>query len=498
MGVLAIDAGTTGVTALLVAPDGSVSGRGYAEFSQHYPEPGWVEHEPGDIWQAALAASGQALAAAGGGPVSCLGITNQRETAVIWDRATLAAPRRAIVWQDRRTARICDALRARGHEPRISELTGLRLDPYFTGTKLTWLAEHEPVIWQGLADGSLAAGTVDSYLVARLTGGRRHVTDASNASRTLLFDITAGAWSAELCELLRVPGRALPEVVPSTGVAGHTDPAAFLGLSVPIAGIAGDQQAALFGQGCFAPGDAKCTYGTGSFVLANTGGMVARPGGGLLSTVAWMDGSGVLTYALEGSVFVTGAAVQWLRDGLGVISTAAEAEALAAAVPDSGGVVFVPALTGLGAPDWDPDARGLIAGITRGTTRAHLARATLEAIAFEVRDVFDLMITGGWRERSVLKADGGAAANDLLMQLQADQLQVPVARPVVHETTALGAGFLAGLATGVWSGPAELAASWQLDRRFEPGPRDDSGYARGRLAVGRAKGWAAGAAPAAP
>jgi len=498
MGVLAIDAGTTGVTALLVAPDGSVSGRGYAEFSQHYPEPGWVEHEPGDIWQAALAASGQALAAAGGGPVSCLGITNQRETAVIWDRATLAAPRRAIVWQDRRTARICDALRARGHEPRISELTGLRLDPYFTGTKLTWLAEHEPVIWQGLADGSLAAGTVDSYLVARLTGGRRHVTDASNASRTLLFDITAGAWSAELCELLRVPGRALPEVVPSTGVAGHTDPAAFLGLSVPIAGIAGDQQAALFGQGCFAPGDAKCTYGTGSFVLANTGGMVARPGGGLLSTVAWMDGSGVLTYALEGSVFVTGAAVQWLRDGLGVISTAAEAEALAAAVPDSGGVVFVPALTGLGAPDWDPDARGLIAGITRGTTRAHLARATLEAIAFEVRDVFDLMITGGWRERSVLKADGGAAANDLLMQLQADQLQVPVARPVVHETTALGAGFLAGLATGVWSGPAELAASWQLDRRFEPGPRDDSGYARWRLAVGRAKGWAAGAAPAAP
>jgi len=470
MGVLAIDAGTTGVTALLVAPDGSVSGRGYAEFSQHYPEPGWVEHEPGDIWQAALAASGQALAAAGGGPVSCLGITNQRETAVIWDRATLAAPRRAIVWQDRRTARICDALRARGHEPRISELTGLRLDPYFTGTKLTWLAEHEPVIWQGLADGSLAAGTVDSYLVARLTGGRRHVTDASNASRTLLFDITAGAWSAELCELLRVPGRALPEVVPSTGVAGHTDPAAFLGLSVPIAGIAGDQQAALFGQGCFAPGDAKCTYGTGSFVLANTGGMVARPGGGLLSTVAWMDGSGVLTYALEGSVFVTGAAVQWLRDGLGVISTAAEAEALAAAVPDSGGVVFVPALTGLGAPDWDPDARGLIAGITRGTTRAHLARATLEAIAFEVRDVFDLMITGGWRERSVLKADGGAAANDLLMQL----------------------------ATGVWSGPAELAASWQLDRRFEPGPRDDSGYARWRLAVGRAKGWAAGAAPAAP
>jgi glycerol kinase len=496
MSVLAIDAGTTGVTALLIAPDGSVSGRGYTEFGQHYPEPGWVEHEPEDIWQATLAASAQAVAAGGAGPVSCLGITNQRETAVIWDRATLAAPRRAIVWQDRRTARICDALRASGHEPRVSELTGLRFDPYFTGTKLTWLAEHEPAIWQGLADGSLAVGTVDSYLIARLTGGRRHVTDASNASRTLLFDITAGAWSAELCELLRVPERALPEVVPSTGVAGHTDPAAFPGLSVPIAGVAGDQQAALFGQGCFTPGDAKCTYGTGSFVLANTGDTVARPGGGLLSTVAWMDGSGTLTYALEGAVFVTGAAVQWLRDGLGVISAAAEAEALAATVPDSGGVVFVPALTGLGAPDWDPDARGLIAGITRGTTRAHLARATLEAIAFEVRDVFDLMVTGDWRERSVLKADGGAAANDLLMQLQADQLQVPVARPVVAETTALGAGFLAGLATGVWSGPAELAAIWQLDRRFEPGPRDDSGYARWRLAVGRAKGWATATAPA--
>jgi glycerol kinase len=499
MGVLAIDAGTTGVTALVVAPDGSVAGRGYAEFAQHYPQPGWVEHLPEDIWQAALTASAEALGRAGGnspggqtaaaGPVTCLGLTNQRETAVVWDRATLAAPRRAIVWQDRRTARICDALRVSGHEPRVSDLTGLRLDPYFTGTKLTWLAENEPAIAQGLVDGSLAAGTVDSYLIARLTSGRRHVTDASNASRTLLFDITAGAWSAELCELLRVPERALPEVVPSTGTAGQTDPGAFLGLSVPIAGIAGDQQAALFGQGCFAPGDAKCTYGTGSFVLANTGGTVARPGGGLLTTVAWMDGSGALTYALEGSVFVTGAAVQWLRDGLGLISTAAEAEALARTVPDSGGVVFVPALTGLGAPDWDPDARGLIAGITRGTTRAHLARATLEAIAFEVRDVFDLMVTGGWRERSVLKADGGAAANDLLMQLQADQLQVPVARPVVAETTALGAGFLAGLATGVWSGTAELAATWRLDRRFEPGPRDDAGYARWRRAVARAKGW---------
>jgi glycerol kinase len=501
MGVLAIDAGTTGVTALVVAPDAAVAGRGYAEFAQHYPEPGWVEHDPEDIWRATLAACRQALAAAGAqdsashtngaGPVTALGITNQRETAVIWDRASLAAPRRAIVWQDRRTAPICRALREAGHEERVSELTGLRLDPYFTGTKLTWLAEHEPATWQGLADGSLAAGTVDSYLIARLTGGRRHVTDASNASRTLLFDIGAGRWSGELCDLLRVPARALPEVVPSTGTAGRTDPGIFLGLDLPVAGIAGDQQAALFGQACFAPGDAKCTYGTGSFVLVNTGGSVARSAD-VLSTVGWMDASGALTYALEGSVFVTGAAVQWLRDGLGVLDAAGQSEALARTVPDSGGVVFVPALTGLGAPDWDPGARGAILGITRGTTRAHLARATLEAIAFEVRDVFDLMVTGDRRERCVLRADGGASCNGLLMQLQADQLQVPVERPQVAETTALGAAFLAGLATGVWSSQAELAATWRLGQRFDPGPRDEAGHARWREAVSRAKGWAPG------
>jgi glycerol kinase len=366
MSVLAIDAGTTGITALVISPDGTVAARGYTEFAQHYPRPGWVEHVPEEIWQATLAACRQALDGAAG--VTCLGITNQRETAVIWDRAGLAAPRPAIVWQDRRTARICEALRDAGHEGRVTELTGLRLDPYFTATKITWLAEEEPAIWAGLADGSLAAGTVDSYLIARLTGGRRHVTDASNASRTLLFDIGAGRWSAELCDLLRVPERALPEVVPSTGVVGRTDPATFGGLDLPIAGIAGDQQAALFGQACFAPGDAKCTYGTGSFVLANTGPSIASPAAGLVSTVAWMDGSGALTYAAEGSVFVTGAAVQWLRDGLGLIDNAAQSEYLAASVPDSGGVVFVPALTGLGAPHWDPDARGAMFGITRGTT----------------------------------------------------------------------------------------------------------------------------------
>jgi glycerol kinase len=492
MSVLAVDAGTTGVTALVILPDGTVGARGYTEFAQHYPRPGWVEHVPEEIWQATLAACRQALDGAGGGgswpAITCLGITNQRETAVIWDRADLSAPRPAIVWQDRRTARICDALRAAGHEARVTELTGLRLDPYFTGTKITWLADQEPAVWAGLADGSLAAGTVDSYLIARLTGGRRHVTDASNASRTLLFDIRAGRWSAELCELLRVPERALPEVVPSTGVTGRTDPAVFGGLDLPIAGIAGDQQAALFGQACFAPGEAKCTYGTGSFVLVNTGSSAARPAGGLVATVAWMDGSGALTYALEGSVFVTGAAVQWLRDGLGLIGDAAQSEELAASVPDSGGVVFVPALTGLGAPHWDPDARGAVFGITRGTSRAHLARATLEAIAFEVRDVYDAMIAE--RGGAALRVDGGGSANDLLMQMQADQLQVPVERSAVGETTALGAAFLAGLGTGVWSSPAEIAATWRLDRRFEPGRRDDAGYTRWLRAVDRSLGWA--------
>jgi glycerol kinase len=496
MSVLAIDAGTTGVTALVILPDGAVAARGYAEFAQHFPQPGWVEHVPEEIWQATLAACRQALGAAGAGqpggtaPVTCLGITNQRETAVIWDRADLTAPRPAIVWQDRRTARICDALRAAGHEARITELTGLRLDPYFTATKITWLAEEEPGVWAGLADGSLAAGTVDSYLIARLTGGRRHVSDASNASRTLLFDIGAGRWSPELCELLRVPERALPEVVPSTGVIGRTDPAVFGGLDLPIAGIAGDQQAALFGQACFAPGDSKCTYGTGSFVLANTGSSAVRTADGLVPTVAWMDGSGALTYALEGSVFVTGAAVQWLRDGLGLLDSAAQSEALAASVPDSGGVVFVPALTGLGAPYWDPDARGAVFGITRGTTRAHLARATLEAIAFEVRDACDAMAAGLGGPAPVLRVDGGGSANGLLMQMQADELQVMVERPQVGETTALGAAFLAGLGTGVWSSLDEVAATWRLDRRFEPGARDDTGYARWHRAVERSRGWA--------
>jgi glycerol kinase len=495
MSVLAIDAGTTGVTALIISADGAVAGRGYEEFRQYYPQPGWVEHLPEGIWQATLGACRQALD--GAQPPSCIGITNQRETAVIWDRATLVAPRRAIVWQDRRTAAICERLREQGHEARVTALTGLRLDPYFTGTKLTWLAENDPEVWAGVTGGSLAVGTVDSYLVARLTNGRHHVTDASNASRTLLFDIEAGQWSAELCQLLRVPPHALPEVVPSSGLVGHSDPAAFLGLSLPVAGIAGDQQAAMFGQARFSPGSAKCTYGTGSFVLCNTGTSIVRSQAGLLSTVAWMDASGALTYALEGSVFVTGAVVQWLRDGLGLLDNAAQSEALARSVPDSGGTVFVPALTGLGAPYWDPDARGAMFGLTRGTTRAHLVRAALEAIAFEVRDVADVMAAEAPSppEGEALRVDGGASTNDLLMQLQADQLQESVERPVVAETTALGAAFLAGLATGVWSSPAELAATWRLDRRFTPGARDEQAYARWREAVQRTRGWARQPAP---
>jgi glycerol kinase len=487
--ILAIDAGTTGVTALVVGEDARVLSRGYEEFPQHFPQPGWVEHEPEQIWQATLSAARQALDRSDE-PPTAIGITNQRETAVLWDRDTLAAPRRAIVWQDRRSAEICDALREAGHEDRVRELTGLRFDPYFTGTKLRWLAENDQRSWLGVTDGSLLIGTVDSYLVARLTTGARHVTDASNASRTLLFDIGGGEWSDELCELLGVPRSALPEVVPSYGEVGRSVPAAFLGLDLPIAGIAGDQQAALFGQACFAVGDSKCTYGTGSFVLVNTGAKLVRSESGLLTTVAWMDPSGVLTYAQEGAIFVTGAAIQWLRDGLGLIGSAAESESLASTVPDSAGVVFVPALTGLGAPDWDPAARGTILGITRGTTRAHLVRATLDAIAFEVRDVIETL-----PQTTTLRVDGGAAANGLLLQLQANQLDLPVERPEVLETTGLGAAFLAGLGTGVWSSTDELAQTWRLDRRFEPEQPSydedrDAAYRRWRAAVERAKGWA--------
>lgn len=489
MSVLAVDAGTTGVAALVVTEDGAVQARGYEEFPQHFPRPGWVEHEPEQIWQAVLSACRQALAGAPDAP-TCLGITNQRETAVLWDRRTLAAPRRAIVWQDRRSAQLCGRLREAGYEDLVREVTGLRLDPYFTATKLAWLAENDGGVWAGVRAGNTAVGTVDSYLVARLTAGRRHVTDPSNASRTLLYDTFAGDWSARMCELFGVPRQALPELVPNSGEVGRTDPAAFLGLDLPVAGMAGDQQAALFGQACFAPGRSKCTYGTGSFVLVNTGSRPVRSDHGLLTTVAWDLGHGP-TFALEGAIFVTGAAVQWLRDGLGIIGQAAEVQALARTVPDSAGVVFVPALTGLGAPDWDPRARGTILGLTRGVTRAHLARATLEAIAFEVRDVVDVMTGDSGIAVPELSVDGGASTNDLLCQLQADQLGVAVRRPQITETTAVGAAFLAGLGTGVWASTEKLAATWRLDRRFEPaaGARDDGRHARWREGVARSREW---------
>jgi glycerol kinase len=492
--ILALDAGTTGVTALVVTPEGAIAARGYQEFAQHFPRPGWVEHSPEEIWQATLEATRAALDAWDGdrSALCGLGITNQRETVLLWDRETLGSPRRAIVWQDRRTASICDRLRAAGHEDRVAELTGLRLDPYFSGTKLVWLQENEPHTWALVEDGRYAIGTVDSYLVARLTRGTWHVTDVSNACRTLLFDLGAGDWSEELCDLFGVPRDALPELVPNWGELATTDPRVFLGLELPIAGIAGDQQAALFGQTCHGEGDSKCTYGTGSFILTNTGTTLQRSDAGLLSTAAWRAPDGTLTYALEGAIFVTGAAVQWLRDGLQVVGSAAETAAIAATVDSTEGVVFVPALTGMGAPHWDPHARGTILGITRGTTRAHLVRATLEAITYEVRDVVETLPEDPGL--TTLAVDGGAAANDLLCQLQADLLGVPVERPKVVETTALGAAFMAGLGTGLWTSTEELRDTWQLDRRFEPDPgsaaRTADGYRQWQRAVERARGWA--------
>ncbi|MFC8847952.1 MULTISPECIES: FGGY family carbohydrate kinase [unclassified Micromonospora] len=493
MAVLAIDAGTTGVTAIVVDPDGTVLARGHREFPQRFPRPGRVEHDPDRIWDAVRAACAEALVASPT-PPSCVGITNQRETVVLWDRRTLAAPRPAIVWQDRRSAALCERLRAEGHEPLVTARTGLRLDPYFSATKLAWLAAEEPTTWADVRAGRTLIGTVDSYLAARITGGRLHVTDPSNASRTLLFDLAEGDWSAELCALFDVPRTALPEIVATNAVVGRTDPDAFLGLDIPVAALVGDQQSALFGQTCFTVGSSKCTYGTGSFVLVNTGTEIARPDAGLVATVGWQLAGQPTTYALEGAIFVTGAAVQWLRDGLGLIPAAAQVEPLAAAVPDSGGVVFVPALTGLGTPDWDPHARGAVFGLTRGTTRAHLARATLDAIAFQVRDVTDAMARCTGRPLTGLTVDGGAAVNDLLCQLQADQIGVPVRRPTSTDATALGAAYLAGLATGVWDSTDEITERWHLDREFTAGAGADGrdgAHRRWRRAVAAARAWSA-------
>ena len=466
--------------------DGEVRGKGYQEITQHYPRPGWVEHDANEIWAAVQASAQRALDAAGAQPgdVAAIGITNQRETLVLWDRKTLEPIAPAIVWQDRRTADDCARLREAGQEQHVRDITGLMLDPYFTATKLAWAVKNVP----GAADA--AAGTVDSWLIARLSAGRDHVTDASNASRTLLFDIDVGAWSENMAELFEVSLRNLPRVVDSSGRISASDPVAFGGVAAPITGVAGDQQAALFGQACTREGMAKNTYGTGSFVLMQTGAHRVASEAGMLTTVAWRR-RGRLSYALEGAIFVTGAALQWLRDGLGIIESAGEAGPLAASVPDSGGVFLVPAFVGLGAPHWDPYARGAIVGLTRGTSRAHLVRAAVEAMAFQTRDVVEAMEKDTGRPLSELRVDGGAAVMDLLCQMQADLLGIPVRRPRQTETTALGAAFLAGLGAGIWT-DADLARLWKLDREFEPNmSRDeaDSRQARWREAVDRSRGW---------
>ena len=461
--VIAIDAGTTGVRSFAVDERGIPRGWAYREFPQYFPRPGWVEHDADEIWDSVVATLAE-LTDELDETIAAIGITDQRETTVVWDRRTGDPRHRAIVWQDRRTADRCRELTEAGHLDLVRRQTGLVLDPYFTGTKVEWLLGPGGVA----ADEHLAIGTIDSWLLWKLTGGAVHATEPSNASRTLLFDIRSGTWSAELADLLGVPLGALPEVRPTSGRFGVTTADIPTGAGIPISGIAGDQQAALFGQACFTPGMTKNTYGTGSFVLMNVGTTCPEPVDGLLTTVAWglPDDSALgwtPTYALEGAIFVTGAGVQWLRDGLGIIDEAAEIGPLAESCPDSEGVYLVPAFTGLGSPWWDPYARGTIVGITRGTGRAHLARATVEAMAYQTRDVVDAMTAASGHRIEQLRVDGGASVMDLLLQLQADQVRVPVARPSIQETTALGAAYLAGLAEGVWSDLDELAQKWQLD-----------------------------------
>jgi glycerol kinase len=466
--VIAIDQGTTGTTVLVLDQELRLCGRGYVELAQHYPEPGRVEHDPEQIWDSVTDALGQALAQAKLGPheVAAIGVTNQRETAVLWDRGSGKPVHQAIVWQDRRTSDVCAQLKQAGHEARVRELAGLTIDPYFSATKVAWMFDHAGLRARA-EKGELAFGTVDSFLLYRLTGGGVHMTDVSNASRTLMFELERLAWSDELLSLFNVPRSVLPAVAPSAGVFGTTRRVPGIANGVPVAGIAGDQQAALFGQACFAAGDAKCTYGTGAFILMNTGGAPVASRSGLLTTVAWQV-PGELAYALEGSAFMAGAAVQWLRDGLGFFKSAVEIEALASSVEDSGGVVVVPALTGLGAPHWRPQARGVITGLTRGTTRAHIARATLEGIALQNVDILRAMERDSGTALRVLKVDGGAAATDLLMQFQSDVLGVEISRPEMLETTALGAAFLAGLGAGVWTSKDAITAIGREQRRFHP------------------------------
>lgn len=502
--VLSIDQGTTGSTVILFDHRATIKGRAYAEINQHFPRPGWVEHDAEEIWKVTLGAVERALASAGIGAsaVAAIAITNQRETTVLWDRHAGRPVARAIVWQDRRTAPFCDELKASKLEETIRGKTGLVIDPYFSASKIKWLLDHEPGLRRRAETGELAFGTIDSWLVWNLTGGLVHVTDVSNASRTLLFNIHQLQWDDELLNLFGIPSAILPQVMPSSHVYGFTDPEHFFGTRpIPVAGIAGDQQAALFGQACYGPGLAKNTYGTGSFVLMNTGRGAVTSHRGLLTTIAWKLGDAPVEYALEGAIFVTGAGVQWLRDGLGIIAEAAETEVLASSLSSNEGVYFVPALVGLGAPHWDPYARGLLIGVTRGTTRAHVARAVLEAIAFQTRDVMEAMTSDSGISLSALRCDGGASANGFLMQMQSDVLGVPVEVPEVSETTALGAAYLAGLAIGFWSDRAEIAANWRIGRRYTPTMSDELRsrlYCRWQEAVERSRNWARNDAGATP
>ncbi len=473
--VLALDQGTTSSRAILFDHDGGIAGIAQAEYTQIFPKPGWVEHDPMEIWSSQIAVATEVLGRASVRPrdVAAIGITNQRETTIIWDRATGRPIHNAIVWQDRRTSEICDRLKADGHEEIVRNRSGLVIDAYFSGSKIKWLLDNVPGARARAEKGELAFGTVDSWLVWQLTSGQTHITDVTNASRTMLFNIHTMEWDDELLTMLDVPESLLPDVKDSSEVYGRVSTSLGLG-DVAIAGIAGDQQAALFGQMCTSPGMSKNTYGTGCFLLQNTGTTPAASDNGLVSTVGWRI-KGRTEYALEGSIFIGGAVVQWLRDGLKIIDRSPDVEALAASVPDNGGVYFVPAFAGLGAPHWDPYARGSIIGLTRGTTTAHIARAALEGIAYQVCDILDAMKEDTGIALRELRVDGGAASNNLLMQFQSDLLGVPVVRPVVTETTALGAAYLAGLAVGFWSSVDELAGQWRVDRRFEPTmPRDQA------------------------
>lgn len=492
--ILALDQGTTSSRAILFDHDGNIVATAQQEFTQYYPQPGWVEHDANEIWGSQLSVAQQVLQAqqVQAQDVAAVGITNQRETTIVWDRATGEPIHPAIVWQDRRTSQFCDELKAEGFDQTILQQTGLVTDAYFSGTKLKWILDHVEGARARAERGELAFGTVDCFLAWRLSGGQLHLTDVSNACRTMLFDIHRAEWSSDILERLNIPPQVLPQVMPSSMVYGETA-SEWFGGHIPLAGIAGDQQAATFGQAAFHQGMAKNTYGTGSFLLMNTGSQAVTSRNKLLTTIAWQLQDAPVQYALEGSIFITGAAVQWLRDELQLIRDAQETEALATSVADSGGVMVVPAFAGLGAPYWDQYARGTIVGLTRGSGRAHIVRATLESMAFQTRDVVEAMLADGDFGLKALRVDGGAVRNNFTMQFQADILGVPVERPAVTETTALGAAYLAGLAVGFWQSQSEIATQWKLERAFEPTMSADQRetlYAQWKRAVERSRGWA--------